>query len=66
MDIIEKERMESSVVHKGHVTQPSTPLDPDGVSHLEPDAVSILFKNDQMYCHNLTRFNYTTYNIQRA
>lgn len=66
MDILEKERVESSVVHERHVTQPSTPLDPDGVSHPEPDAASILFKNDRMYRHNLARFNYTTYDVRRA
>ena len=31
----------------------------------QPDWDSIYFKSDQIYLHKLTRFQYTTYDIQR-
>lgn len=31
-----------------------------------PDMDQILFKHDRLYCHNIMRINYTTYDIRRA
>ncbi|KAG2347120.1 hypothetical protein BDR05DRAFT_945499 [Suillus weaverae] len=30
------------------------------------DINTVILKDDQMYCHNITRFNYTTYDVRRA
>ena len=35
----------------------------DPALQLELDTASVLLKNDQMYRHHLTHFNYTTYNV---
>ena len=38
----------------------------DPALQLELDTASVLLKNNQMYRHHLTHFNYTTYNVRRA
>src|ERR1700677_1496313 len=42
--------------------RPLTPNDHDGWH----DRDYTLFKNDQIYQHRITRFNYTTYDVRRA
>ena len=37
-----------------------------GLSAVQADCKSVLFKGDRMYRHHLARFNYTTYDVRRS